>query len=99
MPVLVTVEFATQPGKGPTLAKALSNAIKFTASNPECAYANVGLDEDNPNHAVIQMVWSSSDAHKAYSAKVMADPKMAPVMAMMAGPPKTTYYNHVAHEA
>lgn len=98
MSVVVTVEMNTKPGQGGALAGALTMAVKHTITYAACHYANVAANEDDPDHLLIQMVWDDSASHKAYAAGVMADPKMAPVMEMLAGPPRTAYYDLVAHE-
>ena len=98
MAVIAVVELKCVPGGGEFVAGALTQAIKRTVTFAECRYANVGVNEDDPDHVCIQMIWDNSQAHKDYTAAILVDPKMGPVLEKLAGPPKTTYYTHLAHE-
>lgn len=98
MPICtVIVRFQAKPGQGPALAAALGQAVQHTITLPDCFKVVLKVNQADSDAMVIYEEWRTAEAYKAYEAAVMADPKMGPVMEMMAGPPNAEYFDDHSH--
>lgn len=87
----VIVNFLAKPGQRDALVGALSQAIQYTITKPDCYECDLSLDQDDDTRFYMTQQWSSSDAHKAYLEEIMQKPEMGKLMEMMAAPPDTRY--------
>lgn len=87
----VIVNFVAKPGQRDAVTGMLSGAIEGTLSKPDCYKAELFLDADSDDKFFMLQLWTTADAHRAYVDGVMADPKMKPVMELLAGPPEVQY--------
>jgi uncharacterized protein len=92
----VIVNFTAKPGMRDAVVAMLSQAVQKTITNPDCWKVDLVVDEDSDDPFYMVQDWTHSDAHKAYVEKVMADPKMGPVMEALAAPPDTRYCQRAA---
>lgn len=92
----VVVHFTAKPGQRDALTDALASAIQGTIDKPECHKVQLMVDDDHADRFAMVEEWTSAQAHKAYAQALMSDPKMAPLMELMAGPPDVRYLSHRA---
>lgn len=92
MPVTtVIVNFVARPGQRDAVTGILGKAIQNTITNPQCFKAVMFVDADTDDRFYMVQEWASAEAHQAYAAGLMTNPKFKPVMEMLAGPPDSRY--------
>jgi len=90
----VIVNFEAKPGQRDAVTGLLSQAIQHTITLPDCHDAILVVDDDHPERFYMVQKWTNADAHRAYAQSLMGNPKMDPVMALLASPPDSRYTTH-----
>lgn len=91
MSVIRLNHFNAKPGDETTLFDKLTAVVSMIQSSEGCLDCRILRQEDEAGHIVILEEWVDADAHRAALAKVPPE-TFAPVMALLAGPPKGAYY-------